>query len=69
MNTLWTVLETDVTPRILHMWADRLDREMHNARVGDEVPSIELKDWNGKTNIVLRADQDAWVKKDKGAWS
>ena len=68
MNTLWTVLETDVTPRILRMWADRLDREMREATLGDEVPAIELKDWNSKTNIVLRADQDAWHKKDKGAW-
>ena len=68
MNTLWTVLETDVTPRILRMWADSLDREMREATLGDEVPAIELKDWNSKTNIVLRGDQDAWHKKDKGAW-
>lgn len=68
MNTLWTVLEVEVTPRTLRMWADRLDKEMSAATVGSEVPAIELKDWNSKTNIVLRANQNAWHRKDKGAW-
>ena len=69
MITMWTVLETYTTPRTLRLWADRLDREMSNATIGDEVPAIELKDWDSKTNIVLRADQDAFHNKDKGAWT
>jgi hypothetical protein len=68
MNTLWTVLETKITPRTLRMFADRLDRKMYSATVGEEVPKIELKDWNNKTNIVLIADQDAWHNRDRGAW-
>ena len=65
----WLELETDVTPKMLRSLADKLDREMKETDLGSELPAIKLTCPKTHTRIVLRADQEAWHNKDKGAWS
>lgn len=65
---VWTVIETKVTPQLLRAWAFRLHHQMTVATLGDEVPFIEVKDYESNSIIMLRANQEAWHNKDKGKW-
>lgn len=66
--TKWITLEAWITPKKLRAWADRIEREMDIARLGQEVPSVEIKCYESNTAIVLRADQDAFHRDKQGAW-
>lgn len=59
----WTTLEMQVTPKTLVGWSNRLDREMHEARLGEEVPSIEIKDYSTKTIIKLSQSRSVASKR------
>jgi len=64
-----TVLEVYMTPRLLRLYADRLEKEMAKTTTGQDLPVIIIKDWDSKTEIRLIADQDAFHRKNKGEWS
>jgi hypothetical protein len=64
----WTVFRLDITPKTLRIWANRLEADMNNATIGDELPRINVKDHNSKTELQLIADQGAWHNRKSGQW-